>query len=178
MQLIEPLLRLLDSLQGYTNSTDLRRMRAICTDLERLAMVAMDTFNVEYPSRLKRKRNQTGDVAADQETVRDELMSEWLKLGPSELANLPEESQENYLFGHELSVEDGFVAEAANPLGWQHHISEAAIAGVPPVPEDLYGLNDLDNFSSANAAYHQTQTNWAWQDTETVDQGADGWVLQ
>ena len=167
MQIIEPLLRLLDSLQGYTSSTDLHRMREICADLERRALVAIETPNTDSRPMLKRKR--TFEVAADQQPVRDEVVSDWLTSEASGLVSTLEKSPED-TSNHEVPLHDAFVLEAAEPLGWQQHISESAVNNVPSA-QDAYGLNVVNAFSIGNTAYDQTQADWAWLGVMNLDQG-------
>jgi hypothetical protein len=164
MQLIEPLLRLLDSLQGYTSGTDLRRMCAICTNLERRALAAIDTHNSDH--RLVRKQKRTFDAADDSETVRDVLVSNWVNL----LEKAPEDT-----LNHEVLFNEAHFTEAQERLTRQQHIAGTAFANVPAT-QDACGFRNLDELSIVNTTHDQTQADWAWLSMVSQDQGHNDYL--
>ena len=151
MQLIKPLLRLLDSLQGYSSSTDLRRMRAICSDLESRAMTAIDTLVHEDQPRPERKRSV--EATGDEEIVPEELILDGLNSRPPGPVDLHGRLQEEGRLDHEAPLADTFVGEDMDSVGWQQYIEETTFASMLS-PDYLHSLDNVNDFSIDDPRYN------------------------
>ena len=76
MELVGPLLRLLDLLAENAKTEDINRIRKFCMELERRATIALGKVHIKDIARPNRKRNF--DSMTSQDPTPDQLVLGWL----------------------------------------------------------------------------------------------------